>query len=64
MLGAQRALAEELGSRYEEAMTDLEAGRRLGDAAQAARGEALLAELGVARPRPAAEAEPAVAVPR
>ncbi len=54
--------AHELGSPYEEALTALEAGRRLGDPAQAARGEALLAELGVARERPATAVEAPAAV--
>ncbi len=41
-------LAPELGSRYEEALTRLEIGRRLGDRAELERAEAMFAEMGAA----------------
>ncbi|MCJ7797612.1 MAG: hypothetical protein MUQ56_12780, partial [Thermoleophilia bacterium] len=42
------AVAEELGAGYQEALTRLEIGRRLGDRAELERAEALFGEMGAA----------------
>ena len=41
-------MARELGARYEEGVIRLEIGRRLGDRAQLALAEALIADMGAA----------------